>query len=140
LAHSDRLHEIRTEAAPAPVGPYSQAISAGGLVFASGQVPIDPRTGELVAGEIEDEARQVLTNLRAVLEAAGSGLDRVVKATVYLTDLGLFPRVNAVYAEAFNADPAPARVTVGVASLPLGARVEIDAIAIARTSYSDRPS
>jgi len=81
--------------------------------------------------KIEDQARQVLANLRAVLEAAGSGLDRVVKATVYLTDLGLFPRVNAVYAEAFESEPAPARVTVGVASLPLGAQVEIDAIALA---------
>jgi 2-iminobutanoate/2-iminopropanoate deaminase len=131
LADSDRLQEIRTEAAPAPVGPYSQAIRAQGLVFASGQIPLDPKTGELVGGEIEDEARQVLANLRAVLEAAGSDLDRVVKATVYLTDLSLFPRVNAVYAEAFDSEPAPARVTVGVASLPLGARVEIDAIALA---------
>ena len=82
-------------------------------------------------GEIEDEARQVLANLKAVLEAAGSGMDRVVKATVYLTDLSLFPRVNAVYAEAFDVEPAPARVTVGVAALPLGAQVEIDAIALA---------
>ena len=123
--------EVRTEAAPAPVGPYSQAIRSGGLVFASGQIPLDPTSGEIVKGEIEDETRQVLANLRAVLEAADSGLDRVVKATVYLTDLTLFPRVNAIYAEAFNADPAPARVTVGVASLPLGAQVEIDAIALA---------
>jgi 2-iminobutanoate/2-iminopropanoate deaminase len=84
----------------------------------------------MVTGEIEDEARQVLTNLAAVLAAAGSGFDRVVKATVYLTDLSLFPRVNAIYGEFFSADPAPARVTVGVASLPLGARVEIDAIAL----------
>lgn len=100
-------------------------------MFASGQIPLDPGTGEIVGGEIEDEARQVLANLRAVLEAAGSGLDQVVKATVYLTDLSLFPRVNAVYAEAFSVDPAPARVTVGVSALPLGARVEIDAIATA---------
>ena len=130
---SDRnlRREIRTAAAPAPVGPYSQAIRAGDLVFASGQIPLDPETGKIVTGEIEDEARRVLTNLKAVLEAAGSGLDRVVKATVYLTDLSLFPRVNAVYAEAFDVDPAPARVTVGVASLPLGAQVEIDAIALA---------
>jgi reactive intermediate/imine deaminase len=127
----NRPLEIRTEAAPAPVGPYSQAIRSGGLVFASGQIPLDPKTGTLVAGEIEDETRQVLANLTAVLEAAGSGLDRVVKATVYLTDLSLFPRVNAIYAEAFDADPAPARVTVGVAALPLGAAVEIDAIALA---------
>ncbi|MBW2425385.1 MAG: RidA family protein [Deltaproteobacteria bacterium] len=125
------MQEIQTEAAPAPVGPYSQAIRAQGLVFASGQIPLDPTTGEIVGGEIEDEARQVLANLRAVLQAAGSDLDHVVKATVYLTDLSLFPRVNAVYAEAFESEPAPARVTVGVASLPLGARVEIDAIALA---------
>lgn len=123
--------EVRTDDAPAPVGPYSQAIRSGDLVFASGQIPLDPATGKKVDGEIEEEARQVLANLRAVLEASGSGMDRVVKATVYLTDLSLFPRVNAVYAEAFDADPAPARVTVGVAALPMGARVEIDAIALA---------
>lgn len=122
--------EIRTEGAPAPVGPYSQAIRAGDLVFASGQIPLDPDSGKIVGGEIEDEARQALANLAAVLAAAGSGLERVVKATVYLTDLSLFPRVNVVYAEAFKFDPAPARVTVGVASLPLGAHVEIDAIAL----------
>ena len=121
---------MRTEAAPAPVGPYSQAIRSGDVVYASGQIPLDPATGEKVEGEIEDEARQVLSNLKAVLEAAGSGMDRVVKATVYLTDLGLFPRVNAVYAAAFASDPAPARVTVGVAALPLGAQIEIDAIAL----------
>ena len=123
--------ELRTDSAPAPVGPYSQAVRAGEWIFASGQIPLDPATGELVGGEIEDEARQVLANLAAVLEAGGSGLDRVVRATVYLTDLSLFPRVNAVYAEAFHADPAPARATVEVAALPLGARVEIDAIALA---------
>jgi len=122
--------EIRTEAAPAPVGPYSQAIRAGEFVFASGQIPLDPQSGKIVTGEIEDETRQVLANLAAVLEAAGSGIDRVVKATVYLTDLSLFPRVNAVYAETFKFDPAPARVTIGVAALPLGAQVEIDAVAL----------
>ncbi len=123
--------EVRTDAAPAPVGPYSQAIRLGGLVFASGQIPLDPKTGKLVPGEIEDETRQVLANLKAVLEAADSSLAGVVKATVYLTDMSLFPRVNAVYAEAFDADPAPARATVEVSALPLGARVEIDAIASA---------
>lgn len=126
---SDAREEIRTAEAPAPVGPYSQAIRSGDVVYVSGQIPLNPKTGEKVEGEIEDEARQVLANLKAVLEAAGSGMDRVVKATVYLTDLSLFPRVNAVYAEAFDSDPAPARVTVGVAALPLGAQVEIDAIA-----------
>jgi len=132
MTESMRREEVRTESAPAPVGPYSQAIRAGELVFASGQIPLDPATGEKVKGEIEDETRQVLANLRAVLEAAGSAMDQVVKATVYLTDLSLFPRVNAVYAEAFDVDPAPARVTVGVAALPLGAQVEIDAIALVR--------
>jgi len=125
------LIEIRTEAAPAPVGPYSQAIRLGDLVFASGQIPLDPKTGKIVPGEIEDEARQVLKNLSAVLEAADSDLTRVVKATVYLTDMSLFPRVNAIYAEAFDSEPAPARATVEVSALPLGARVEIDAIALA---------
>lgn len=124
-----RASEVRTEAAPAPVGPYSQAIRWGELVFVSGQIPLDPARGELVTGEIEDETRQVLANLAAVLEAAGSGLDRVLRAGIYLTDLTLFPRVNAVYAEAFAHEPAPARATVGVAALPLGARIEIDAIA-----------
>ena len=120
---------VQTSGAPAPVGPYSQAIRAGGWLFASGQIPLDPASGKMVGGEIEDEARQVLANLGAVLEAAGSGFERVVKATVYLTDLSLFPRVNAIYGEFFRAEPAPARVTVGVAALPLGARVEIDATA-----------
>jgi len=124
-----KREEVRTSGAPAPVGPYSQAIRAGDWLFASGQIPLDPATGKIVTGEIEVEARQVLVNLGAVLEAAGTGFDRVVKATVYLTDLSLFPRVNAIYAEFFSTAPAPARVTVGVASLPLGARVEIDAIA-----------
>lgn len=129
---SDARQEVRTDEAPAPVGPYSQAIRAGDLVYASGQIPLDPTSGEKVEGEIEDEARQVLANLKAVLEAAGSGMDRVVKATVYLTDISLFQRVNAVYAEAFDVDPAPARVTVGVSALPLGAQVEVDAIALVR--------
>lgn len=124
-----KREEVRTSGAPAPVGPYSQAIRAGDWLFASGQIPLDPATGKIVTGEIEVEARQVLVNLGAVLEAAGTSFDRVVKATVYLTDLSLFPRVNAIYAEFFSTAPAPARVTVGVASLPLGARVEIDAIA-----------
>lgn len=123
------MREVRTELAPAPVGPYSQAVVHGDLVYASGQIPIDPATGELVQGEIEDETRQVLANLAAVLEAGGSSLERVLKATVYVTDLALFSRINAVYAEAMRGEPAPARATVQVAALPLGARVEIDAIA-----------
>lgn len=120
---------IHSTDAPEPVGPYSQAVRSGDLLFLSGQIPLDPKSGELVTGEIEDQAHQVLRNLTAVLEAAGSSLARVVKTTVYLTDLSLFPRVNAVYAEYFSSEPAPARATVQVAALPLGCEVEIDAIA-----------
>jgi 2-iminobutanoate/2-iminopropanoate deaminase len=127
-----RQTEIQTEGAPAPVGPYSQAIQFGDLLFVSGQIPLDPATAKIVPGEIEDETRQVLGNLKAILEAADSSLANVLKATVYLTDMSLFPRVNAIYAEAFDADPAPARATVEVAALPLGARVEIDAVAFIR--------
>ena len=129
MTNTHRKIEIRTGAAPAPVGPYSQAIRMGDLVFLSGQIPLDPKTGTIVPGEIEDETRQVLSNLKAVLESAGSDLARVIKTTVYLTDMSLFPRVNAIYAEAFDIEPAPARATVEVSALPLGARVEIDAIA-----------
>jgi 2-iminobutanoate/2-iminopropanoate deaminase len=119
---------IETAAAPLPVGPYSQAIVHGELVFASGQIPLDPATGKLVTGEIEAQAERVLLNLRAVLEAAGSGMDQVLRATVYVTDLSLFARVNAVYGRFFS-KPYPARATVQVAGLPLGALIEIDAIA-----------
>ena len=119
---------ISTERAPGAVGPYSQAIVAGGFVWCSGQIPLDPATGQLVQGEIEDETRQVLINLRAVLDAAGSSMDRVVRATVYLADLNDFERVNAVYAESFGEQP-PARVCIEACGLPKGARVEIDAIA-----------
>lgn len=132
MTDKTRQTEIRTDAAPAPVGPYSQAIQLGDLIFVSGQIPLDPKTGEIVSGDIEAQTRQVLRNLKAVLEAADSDLSRVVKATVYLTDMSLFPRINAVYAEAFDADPAPARATVEVSALPLGAHVEIDAIAFTR--------
>ena len=126
------MKEARSAAAPAPVGPYSQAVEHDGWIFASGQIPIDPASGELVGGEIEDQARQVLANLRAVLEAAGAELRDVVRTTIYLTDLNHFPRVNAVYAEHFTGAPRPARATVQVAALPLGAAVEIDAIAVKR--------
>ena len=128
-AADEPIQEVRSSAAPAPVGPYSQAVRHGGLVFASGQIPLDPATGKLVDGAIEEQTRRVIENLRAVLEAAGTGLDRVLKTTVYLVDLSLFPRVNAVYAEHFRGDPAPARATVQVAALPLQSQVEIDAIA-----------
>jgi reactive intermediate/imine deaminase len=123
------LRAVRTAAAPAPVGPYSQAVVAGDFVFASGQIPLDPATGKLVSGEIEAQTERVLDNLRAVLEAAGSSLGQVVRASVYLVDLAMFPRVNAVYARYFVSDPKPARSTVQVAALPLGAQVEIDVIA-----------
>ena len=124
------MREVRTDAAPAPVGPYSQAVSHGGVLYCSGQIPLDPATGEMVAGDIEAQTRQVFANLSAVLEAAGSSLDRVVRASVYLADLSLFPRVNAIYAEHFRASPQPARSTIQAAALPLGAQVEIDVIAL----------
>lgn len=126
---SESTREVRSEAAPSPVGPYSQAVIHGNLVFVSGQIPLDPKTQRLVEGPIEVQAERVLANLGAVLEAAGSSLDRVVRTTVYLTDLELFPRVNEVYARHFRADPKPARSTIQAARLPLGVAVEIDAIA-----------
>ncbi len=123
------MKEVRTSAAPEPVGPYSQAVEQDGWIFASGQIPLDPATGELVAAGIEEQTRRVLANLRAVLEAAGAGFPDVVRTTIYLTDLATFAQVNAVYAEHFDGDPAPARATVQVAALPLGADVEIDCVA-----------
>jgi len=123
------VREVVSEHAPAPVGPYSQAVAHGGLLFCSGQIPLDPESGALVPGEIEAQAHRVLANLGAVLAAAGCGFEDVVRTTVYLVDLSLFPRVNAVYGEYFTAEPAPARATVQVAALPLGAAIEIDAIA-----------
>jgi 2-iminobutanoate/2-iminopropanoate deaminase len=120
---------IQTENAPAAIGPYSQAIKAGGFVFASGQIPTDPQTGEFVAGGIAEQTEQVLKNLKAVLEAAGSSLDQVVKTTVFLADMKDFPGMNEVYATFFSGPP-PARVTVAAAGLPRDARVEIEAIAL----------
>ena len=119
---------IKTERAPAAIGPYSQAVRSGELVFLSGQIPLDPATGELVSGGIEAETRRVLDNLRAVLAAAGCSFQDVVKTTIYLTDLADFAAVNAVYGSYFSGDP-PARATLQVTALPKGARVEIDAIA-----------
>ena len=121
---------IATRAAPQAIGPYAQGVAADGLVFLSGQIALDPERGRLVDGSIEDETRQVLANLRAVLAADGLALDAIVRTTVYLTDLADFPRVNQAYAEFFT-EPFPARATVQVAGLPRGARVEIDAIALA---------
>ena len=119
---------ISTEQAPKAIGPYSQATVHGGLVFVSGQIPLDPATGQTVAGSIEAQTRRVLENLRAVLEAAGSSLGAVVRTTVYLKDMAEFPAMNAVYGEFFSENP-PARSTVEVARLPRDVRVEIDAIA-----------
>ena len=122
---------IHSDGAPAPVGPYHQAVQAGGLLFCSGQIGLDPRSGAMVGnGDVEAETRQVLANLRAVLEAAGCGPERVVRTTVFLVDLADFAAVNAIYAETFSAGVSPARACVEVAALPKGARVEIDAIAL----------
>ena len=121
-------HVIATNAAPAAIGPYSQAIAAAGLVFTAGQIGLEPATGKLVEG-VENQTRQVLANLRAILEAAGSGPDRVLKTTIFLADMADFARVNAIYAEVFGVDP-PARSTIQAAGLPLGALVEIEAIAL----------
>lgn len=119
---------VRTPLAPKAIGPYSQAVAAGGFVFLSGQVPIDPNTGKIVQDGIEAQTRRCLDNLAAVLHAAGASLSSVVKTTVYLTNLSDFPAMNAIYASYFPADP-PARSTVQVAALPIGAAIEIDAIA-----------
>ena len=122
---------VRTEAAPAPFqgAPYSQAIEAGGLVFVSGQLALKPDHGEIVGETIQEQTEQVFANLAAILEAAGSGLERLVKTTVYLTDLGDFAGMNEVYATHVGERP-PARATIEVSALPSGAKVEIEAIAL----------
>lgn len=119
---------IQSDSAPRPVGPYSQAVRAGGLLFVSGQGALDPRTNQPVRDGVEAETRQVMENLKAILEAAGSSLDRVVKATCYLADLADFQQFNGVYGEYFRTDP-PARTTIQAARLPLDFRVEVDVIA-----------
>ncbi len=118
---------IATSMAPAAVGPYSQAVRHGDLVFLSGQIALDPSSGKLVQGGIADQARQVFRNLQAVCEAAGANLDAIIKLTIYLTDLGNFATVNGLMAETFSA-PYPARATIGVAALPMGAEVEVEAV------------
>ena len=119
---------INSPDAPAAIGPYSHAARSGNLIFTSGQIPIDPATGSLVADEIETQAEQVFANLEAVLAGAGTDLGKVVKTTVFLKDMAEFPQLNAIYARHFG-DHKPARSTVQVAALPLGCRVEIEAVA-----------
>ncbi|MEB3199397.1 MAG: Rid family detoxifying hydrolase [Synechococcaceae cyanobacterium] len=122
---------VNTGAAPAPVGPYNQAVRAGDVLYCSGQIALDPASGAMVGdGDVEAETRQVLANLQAVLAAAGAGPQQVVRTTVFLADLADFARVNALYAEVFGSGVSPARACVQVAALPKGARVEIDAIAV----------
>jgi len=120
---------VRTGGAPKAIGPYSQAVKAGGFVFCSGQIPLDPATGELVGGGVETQTRRVMENLKAVLEAAGSSLDKVVKTTVFLKDMNSFAKMNETYGEFFKADP-PARATVEVARLPKDVLVEIEVVAL----------
>ena len=120
---------ISTPRAPAAIGPYSQAVRAGGVVYLSGQIPLDPASGELVQADISTESRRVFDNLRAVCEAAGGTLDDVARVGIYLTDLADFAAVNAVMADYFQA-PYPARSTIQVSALPRGARVEVDAILV----------
>jgi 2-iminobutanoate/2-iminopropanoate deaminase len=123
-----KFRVVRTSSAPGAIGPYSQAIAAGGFLFVSGQIPLDPGTGRPVDGGIAEQVGRVLENLKAVLQAGGAGMETVVKTTVYLTDLSEFPGMNEVYARYFGSDP-PARTTVQVSALPKGVKVEIDAIA-----------
>jgi 2-iminobutanoate/2-iminopropanoate deaminase len=120
---------VQTDMAPKAIGPYAQAIKANGFVYTAGQIPIDPKTGDIVSGGIASQTRQVLENLKAVLEASGSSLDRVVKATVFLRNMNEFAAMNEIYAEYFG-EVKPARSTVAVSELPRGALVEIDLVAV----------
>ncbi len=119
---------ISTKEAPAAIGPYSQAVKVGDIVFVSGQIPLDPVTGEMVPGDVEAQTKRVMENLRAVLKAAGAGFEHVVRSTIYLTNLGDFAKVNAIYGSYFPNEP-PARATVQVSALPRGSQVEIDVVA-----------
>jgi 2-iminobutanoate/2-iminopropanoate deaminase len=121
---------IKTDKAPLPIGPYNQATVFNGMVFLSGQIALSPTTGELVLSSIEDETRQVLDNVQALLEASGSSLDKVLKASVFVKDMNLFGRINAVYAEYFAEATAPARELVQVAELPKFVNIEISVIAV----------
>lgn len=122
---------VSTEGAPKAIGPYEQAWAVNGMVYTSGQIALDPKTGEMVPGGIAEQTRRALENLKAVLEAAGSSMDRVVRTTVYMTDLSQFATMNGIYAEGFGSNK-PARSTVQVAALPRGALIEIDAIALGK--------
>jgi 2-iminobutanoate/2-iminopropanoate deaminase len=124
---SHHRHAVTAHGAPAAVGPYSHAVTTGGLLFCSGQVPLDPESGKLVEGSIGDQTRRCLENLQVVCAAAGASLDDAVRLGIYVTDMSTFPQVNEAYG-AFFGDGPPARSTIGVTSLPLGAQVEIDAI------------
>jgi 2-iminobutanoate/2-iminopropanoate deaminase len=124
---SDERKTVNADQAPAAVGPYSHAVSANGLLFCSGQIPLDPASGEIVGDTPAEQARRCLENLQLVCEAAGAKLEDAVRCTVYMTDLSAFAEVNEVYAEFFPSEP-PARAAVGVSALPKGAQVEIDAI------------
>jgi 2-iminobutanoate/2-iminopropanoate deaminase len=119
---------VSTDDAPEAIGPYSQAIRTGSLLFCSGQIPLDPSTGEIVKEDVAGQARRCLENLSAVCEAAGASLSQAVRCTVYLADMGDFARVNEVYAEFFEGDDPPARLAIAPAGLPKGAEVEVDAI------------
>ena len=127
---------VHTDKAPQAIGPYSQAVRTEGMVYTAGQIGLDPATKELVSGGIEAETRQVLTHLKQVLEAANSGLNYVVKTTVFLRDMADFPKMNAIYAEFFPENP-PARSTVEVAALPMGMAVEIEAVALTAPGHGD---
>lgn len=121
---------IFTERAPAPIGPYSQAVEANGMLYVSGQIPIDPATGQLITSDIESETRCVLENVKAILEACNLTLDDVVKSSIFITDMNNFARINAIHAEYFSGDNPPARETVQVAALPRSVNIEISVIAV----------
>jgi 2-iminobutanoate/2-iminopropanoate deaminase len=134
LLGAQQTQVVNTPDAPEAIGPYSQAIKVGGLVFTAGQIPLDPSTGQIVGSDSATQTDRVLKNLQAILQASGSGLENVVKTTVFLKDLSDFPAVNEVYGHYFKSDP-PARSTVQVANLPKDALVEIEAIAVAPVGY-----